>query len=176
VDHVDAQLVLTLACFLGLGPAEIAGLEWGDVDADWIHTRRNRMQGAVTTTKNKWRAASLPIIDPVRVPLVLWRAKCEDTSDGAWSFSDLHNLVGRVIKPHVKGDRECVRCEQVPKASGVTWARLYARRRGACTMVIEANEGDAAVAQRLLRHKTMDRWTLHCDTAGLQQGHLREGV
>ena len=28
VDHVDAQLVLTLACFLGLGPAEISGLQW----------------------------------------------------------------------------------------------------------------------------------------------------
>ena len=32
VDHVDAQLVLALSCFLGLGPAEIAGLQWGDVD------------------------------------------------------------------------------------------------------------------------------------------------
>ena len=33
VDHVDAQLVLSLACFLALGPAEIAGLRWEDIDA-----------------------------------------------------------------------------------------------------------------------------------------------
>src|SRR5437660_1369151 len=119
IDHVDAQLVLTLACFLGLGPAEISGLQWGDIDKTSIHIRRNRMQGEVTTTKNKWRAASLPIIDHVRVPLELWRAKCEDTSDGGWLVPDLHNLVGRVIKPHVQGKRQCVRCGKVPKASGV---------------------------------------------------------
>src|SRR5215469_8986313 len=42
VDHVDAQLVLALSCFFGLGPAEIAGLQWGDVDPDWINIRRNK--------------------------------------------------------------------------------------------------------------------------------------
>ena len=84
VDHVDAQLVLALACFLGLGPAEIAGLQWGDLDASSIHIRRNRMQGVVTTTKNKGRAASVPIIDQVRVPLELWRRKCEATANGDW--------------------------------------------------------------------------------------------
>src|ERR1700686_330278 len=97
VDHVDAQLVLALACFLGLGPAEISGLQWGDVDANSIHIRRNRMQGEVTTTKNKWRAASVPIIDQVRVPLELWRGKCEAKADGDWLFGDLHNMVARVI-------------------------------------------------------------------------------
>ena len=89
------------------------------------------MQGEVTTTKNKWRAASVPIIDEVGVPLELWRGKSEETADGAWLVPDLHNLVGRVIKPHVKGDHECVRCEKIPEASGVTWAGLYAGRRGA---------------------------------------------
>ncbi len=42
VDHADCQLVIALACFLGLGPAEISGLQWGDIDTDWIHVRRNR--------------------------------------------------------------------------------------------------------------------------------------
>jgi hypothetical protein len=37
----------------------------------------------------------------------------------------------------------------------VTWKGLYAGRRGACT-VIEATGGNYAVAQELLRHKTMD--------------------
>jgi integrase len=155
VDHVDAQLVLALACFLGLGPAEIAGLQWGDVDADWIHIRRNKHLGQVDTPKTTERAAPVPIIDQVRVPLELWRGKCVDTSDGAWMIADLHNMINRVIKPHVKGEKECVRCHETPKASGVKWKGLYAGRRGACTAIIEATNGNYAVAQALLRHKRM---------------------
>ena len=33
---------------------------------------------------------------------------------------------------------------------------LYASRRGACTAIIEATGGNYAVAQAVLRHKTMD--------------------
>jgi integrase len=175
VDHVDAQLVLTLACFLALGPAEIAGLQWGDVDATSIHIRRNRMQGEVSTTKNKWRATWVPIIDQVRVPLELWRKKCDDTSDGVWLIPDLHNLVGRVIKPHVIGDRQCVRCEATPKASGVKWAGLYAGRRGACTMVVERTGGNVGVAQRLLRHKTADT-TQRVYNKGISDKGFSEGM
>src|SRR5260370_37876 len=119
VDHVDAQLVMALACFLGLGPAEIAGLQWGDVDENWIHIRRNKHLGQVDTPKTTERAAPVPIIDHVRVPLEFWRGRCADTSDGAWMIADLHNLIWRVIKPHVKGEKECVRCHETPKASGV---------------------------------------------------------
>ncbi|HUD67647.1 MAG TPA: hypothetical protein VMQ17_23900 [Candidatus Sulfotelmatobacter sp.] len=161
VDHVDAQLVLTLACFLGLGPAEISGLQWGDIDNNSIHIRRNRMQGTVTTTKNKWRAASLPIIDQVRVPLTLWRAKCEATADGGWLISDLHNLVGRVIKPTVK-------------KAGLPWHGLYAGRRGAVTMVIEAT-GNVGVAQRLARHKTADT-TLRVYNKGISEKGFQGGM
>jgi integrase len=157
VDHVDAQLVIALSCFLGLGPAEVAGLQWGDVDKDWIHIRRNKpSHGKVGPPKTKERMAPVPIIDQVRVPLELWRAKCENTAPDAWVIPDLPNMLNRVIKPHVMGERECERCEKTPKASGVTWKGLYAGRRGACTAVIEATGGNYAVAQALLRHKTMD--------------------
>lgn len=154
VDHVDCQLVLALACFLGLGPAEISGLKWSDIDNEWIHIRRNRVQGTVTTPKTKERMQAVPIIDAVRVPLELWRAKSEDTNGEAWVFSDLHNMTQRVIKPHVRGDRECKRCGKTPAAARVAWKGLYSGRRGAATMVIEQT-GNAAVAQRLLRHKSM---------------------
>ena len=36
------------------------------------------------------------------------------------------------------------------------WKGLYAGRRGACTAVIGATGGNYAVAQALLRHKTID--------------------
>jgi integrase len=157
VDHVDAQLVLALSCFLGLGPAEVAGLQWGDVDADWINIRRNKpSHGKVGPPKTKERMAPVPIIDSVRVPLELWQKKCDNTAPDAWVIPDLPNMINRVIKPHVMGGRECDRCEKTPKASGVTWKGLYAGRRGACTAVIEATGGNYAVAQALLRHKTMD--------------------
>ena len=169
-----ALQALALACFLGLGPAEIAGLKWGDIDKHSIHIRRNRMQGKVGTTKNKWRMASIPIIDQVRVPLELWRQQATATADSDWLISDLHNLIGRVIKPHVKGDKECVRCEKTPKASGVEWHGLYAGRRGAVTMVIEMT-GNVAVAQRLARHKTADT-TLRVYNKGISEKGFSDGM
>ncbi len=158
VDHVDAQLALAFACFLGLGPAEISGLQWGDVDADWIHIRRNKpAHGKVGPPKTAEHMAPVPLIDQVRVPLELWRAKCENVSGEAWIITDLPNLIliNRVIKPHVLGLVECVRCEKTPKVSGVTWRGLYSGRRGAITAVIEATNGNYAVAQALARHKSM---------------------
>jgi integrase len=157
VDHVDAQLVLALSCFLGLGPAEISGLQWGDVDVDWIHIRRNKpSHGKVGPPKTKERMAPVPIIDQVRVPLELWRAKAENPNGENWVIADLPNMINRVIKPHVMGGRICDRCEKTPEASTVTWKGLYAGRRGACTAIIEATGGNYAVAQAVLRHKTMD--------------------
>jgi integrase len=97
---------------------------------------------------------AVPIIELVRVPLELWRAKAEDTDGETWVFSDLHNMIQRVIKPHVRGDRECKRCVKTPATAQVAWKGLYSGRRGAATMVIEQT-GNAAVAQRLLRHKSM---------------------
>ena len=158
VDHVDAQLVIALSCFLGLGPAEIAGLQWGDVDPEWIHIRRNKpvhANGKVGPPKTKERMAPLPIIDHVRVPLQLWREKSEATGDGDWVISDLPNMLNRVILPHVKGEKMCVPCGSVPQPSNVQWKGLYAGRRGAVTAVIEATNGNYAVAQAMARHKSM---------------------
>jgi hypothetical protein len=45
----------------------------------------------------------------------------------------------------------------IPKLNnGLRWKGLYAGRRGACTAIIEATNGSYAVAQAVLRHKTMD--------------------
>jgi integrase len=96
VDQVDAQLVIALSCFLGLGPAEVAGLQWEDVDADWIHIRRNKpSHGKVGPPKTKERMAPVPIIDHVRVPLELWRAKCESADGENWVIVDLPNMINR---------------------------------------------------------------------------------
>ncbi|MBI3476678.1 MAG: hypothetical protein HY010_13175 [Acidobacteria bacterium] len=161
VDHVDCQLVMALSCFLGLRPGEIAALRWEDFDKESVHIRRSVVRGIVDVPKTAESIAPLPLIDQVRVPLVLWRKKSGNRKEGYVFESrngtpvDLHNLIARVIKPHVEGKKECEICDKVPKKSGVQWKTLYAGRRGACTAAIEATNGNYAVAQALLRHKSM---------------------
>ena len=156
VEHVDAQLVLSLACFVGLRRGEIAGLKWEDCDGAWIHIRRSLSDGEVGTPKSKAALAPVPLLDQVRVPLELWRAKCGGKTQG-WMFHedgplDINNMVNRVIIPHVNGVNQCVPCKKTPTPSGVTWQGLHAGRRGTGTMVIAAT-GNIAVAQAMLRHE-----------------------
>jgi integrase len=148
VDHVDAQLVMALACFLGLRPSEIAGLRWEDFEQNWLHIRRGVIRGRIDVPKTPESVASLPMIGQVRIPLELWRLKCGNPRSG-WVFEnrnggpiDLHNLVNRVIIPTLKAAR-------------IPWKGTYAGRRGACTATIEATGGNYAVAKALLRHKSM---------------------
>jgi integrase len=159
-DHADCQLVLALACFLGLRPGEIAALKWSDIDGGWLHVQRSVVRGNVDRPKTRESIAKLPIVDAVRVPLELWRQKSESAE--GWVFGsrnntpvDLHNMIARIIMPHLEGTRKCVECKTVPKLTNeVKWKGLYAGRRSAATNVIEQTGGDFAVAQQLLRHKS----------------------
>ena len=172
IEHIDCQLVMALACFLGLRPGEIAALRWEDFDAEDVHIRRAVVRGVVGTPKTAESIASLPLPAQVTIPLELWRrAQTQagvNTTDG-WVFPsrdgtpvDLHNLTARVIRPHIEGPAyqlrgkavQCIRCQCVPELSGVRWKTLYAGRRGAATAVIEANNGNLAIGQALLRHKS----------------------
>ena len=203
VDHVDCQLVMALSCFLGLRPGEIAALKWEDFDTenDLVHIRRSVVRGVVGTPKTPESLAALPLPAQVRIPLGLWRQAVErektelkakgleDESNGYVFESrngtpvDLHNLAARVIRPHVEGShykihgkaQECIRCNKVPKASGCEWKTLYAGRRGAATAVIEANNGNLAIGQALLRHKSQTTTALFYKKAITPQA-LRNGI
>lgn len=160
VDHVDCQLIMALSCFLGLRPGEIAALKIEDFDTGYVHVRRSVVRGVVGEPKTVESVRDLPLLDAVRVPLELWRRKCGRT--GGWLFEsrngtpvDLHNVIRRVIVPHVEGKRSCVLCDRTPKASGVVWKSMYSGRRGAITAIIEATNGNYAVAQALAGHKRM---------------------
>jgi len=161
VAHVDCQLIMALSCFLGLRRGEIAALRWEDFDATHVHIRRAVDKfGQVDTPKTAESIASLPLIDQVRVPLELWRRQSKRPKEG-WVFGsrnatpvDLHNLAVRVLRPHLQGG-DCVRCDRKLKKSRVRWKGFHAGRRGACTAVVEATGGNYAVAQALLRHRSM---------------------
>jgi integrase len=166
VDHVDCQLIMALACFLGLRPNEIAALRWEDFDAEWLHIRRGYVRGKLDVPKTPESMAPIPLIAQVRIPLKLWRRTSGNPTEG-WLFPsngtlpaeriiapemkqfaggpsplDLHNLIGRVIIPTLK-------------AKKIRWKTLKAGRTGACTNTIERSNGNYALAQALLRHKSM---------------------
>ena len=148
VDHVDCQLVMALACFLGLRPGEIAALRWEDFDDDYVHIRRAIAAGVIGTTKTPESVASLPLLGRVRLFLNLWHEKCGRPKVG-WVFENerrnpinLKDVVRRIIRPIVEG-------------AGLKWKSIYAGRRGAGTAVIGLTGGNYAAAQELLRHKHM---------------------
>jgi len=163
VDHADCQLVIALSCFLGLRPSEIAGLRWEDFDPDTVHIRRGVVNGVVAPLKTIESAASLPLVDSrILIPLELWRQQETKRKKQAMGYVfeasngspvQMNNLLNRVLKPHILGNRVCIRCEKTPEPSKVQWKGLYAGRRGACTAVVETS--NANVAQALLRHKSM---------------------
>lgn len=159
-DHADAQLVMALGFFEGLRPSEIAGLQWGDIDQQFIHVRRAVVRSHVGGTKTPESEASVPLIEPVRTMLGLWAAK---SAPRKWVFenrdggpADLHNLVNRVVLPHVRGKGLCDQCKKVPKKPEpkAEWKGLYAARRGGSTALVELT-GDLLASQGLLRHKSL---------------------
>jgi integrase len=159
VAHVDCQLVLSLACFLGLRPGEIAALKWEDFDTESVMIRRSVVRGVVGTPKTAESLATLPLPIQVKIPLELWRQKSGRSEGYVFESKngtpvDLHNLTSRVIVPHVEGKTKCIPCGETPKPSGVAWKTLYAGRRGAGTNVIESNNGNLSIGQALLRHKS----------------------
>ncbi len=154
VEHVDCQLIVALAFFLGLRPGEIQGLRWEDIDSDpdeqglrWIHIRRAVARNVIGETKTTSSVASLPLIAPVLIPLNLWRQKSGNKTEG-WIFPngrgkpvDLRSVIGRTIVPTLT-------------AKKIEWKTLYAGRRGAATILTQLT-GDALAAKELLRHKNI---------------------
>lgn len=130
-------------------PGEIAGLRWEDFDNECVHIRRSVVRGHLDTPKTQESIADLPLVDPrILMPVKIWWEKCGQPREGfvfqnadGSHLHDLGNLLGKRIRPIVKAAR-------------MEWKGLYAGRRGACTAVIEIT-GSAAVAQQLLRHKSM---------------------
>jgi integrase len=149
VDHVDGQLVMALCFFLGLRKGEIQGLQWSDIDGGYLHVRRNitramRTVRAVTTPKTKKSVRSLPLIQPVKGLLSLWRAKCD--SGQVWLFQnergtsqDLDSLAARIIKPALAKEK-------------LGWKGFHAGRRGLGTELRQIT-GNSTAGRDVLGHE-----------------------
>lgn len=143
VDHIDCQLIMALSFFAGLRKGEIAGLQWGDVDGKFIHVRRALSRCEVGTPKTKKSLRSIPIIQPVKGLLLLWRAK---NPDGVWLFQsergtplDLGTLAVKVIKP------------ALTKAK-LEWKGFHAGRRGLGTELRKIT-GNSTAGRDVLGHE-----------------------
>ena len=172
--HADCQLVMALACFLGLRPGEITGLQWGDArtdaDGNWLHIERSVVRGIEGKPKTKSSMRKLPMIARVRHYWDAWR-KMQQDNTALWVFPNaagdgtiaLHNLEWRIIIPTLK-------------AKGLEWKSFYAGRRCAATFIIEETGGNYVLAQALLGHKsmktTLDVYKKTMTPAGFQKGML----
>jgi integrase len=144
VDHVEGQLVMALSFFLGLRKGEIQGLQWGDIDGDYIHIRRAITRNHISTPKTKKSVRSLPLIQPVKGLLSLWRPKCK--SEQVWLFQnergtsqDLDALAARIIKPALIKEK-------------LEWKGFHAGRRGLGT-VLRQITGNSTAARDVLGHE-----------------------
>jgi integrase len=153
VEHPECQLVMALAYFLGLRKGEIQALQWGDVDEDFVHVRRNITKGVgglhTTTPKTKKSVRDVPLIQPVRGLLTLWRSK---NPDGVFvCSSNLTTLSKVVIIPTLR------------KAK-LTWRGYHAGRRGLGTKMRELT-GNSNAGRDLLGHSTSQITEAHYEAA-----------
>lgn len=146
VEHVDCQLIMALCFFLGLRKGEIQGLQWGDIDieAGWLHVRRAITRRIVGTPKTKKSIRSLPLIQPVKGLLLLWRAKCEP--EHVWVFQterktpiELKDTAKHVIRPALE-------------KAGCEWKAFHAGRRGLGTW-LRKETGNSTAGRDVLGHE-----------------------
>lgn len=144
VDNVAAQTVMALAWFAGLRKGEIQGLQWADVDDKFIHVRRAFSRGVVGVPKSKKSVRAVPLIQPVRGLLMLWRSKA---GDGVWVFANtsggamnLDLFATKVIKPALK-------------KNNIEWKGYHAGRRGLGTE-LRSITGNSTAGRDMLGHTT----------------------
>jgi integrase len=138
VNHVDAQLLMALTFFAGLRRSELQGLQWNDIDAEFIHVRRATVRGVVGAPKTKKSARAIPIVEQLRIPLALWKLK---SGDGVFLFDeDLGVLAKRAIIPTLE-------------KAGLPWHGYHAGRRGLGTTLRELT-GNSNAGRDVLGHTT----------------------
>jgi integrase len=151
VDHPQAQLLVALCGFLGTRPSEANGIQWSDIDQDFIHLRRGIVHRVIDDLKTAGSVRSLPIIEPIRTLLAL-----QPVPHGIWVFQNRYNenpqyfgdMVRTVIRPAIE------KWNASHDASRqLVWKSLYGLRRTAASTLWSLTKSVEA-SQQLLGHTT----------------------
>jgi integrase len=144
VDRVDCQLIMALSYFLGLRKGEIQALQWGDIDEEWLHVRRAVGRGEVGTTKTEKGVRTLPLIAPVKIPLLLWKEQRK--KDAVWVFQNergrslsMDFVAAKIIRPALEKNK-------------VEWKGFHAGRRGTGT-ILRKLTGNSTAGRDVLGHE-----------------------
>jgi integrase len=148
-------LIMALSFFAGMRKGEIQGLQWSDIDETFIHVRRAFSRGVVGPPKSKRALRPIPIIQPVRGLLALWREK---KGNGVWLFPnsegnawDMADFSNRIIKPALRKE-------------GLEWKGFHAGRRGLGTE-LKRLTGNSVAGQNVLGHTTARTTEQHYEHA-----------
>lgn len=144
VDHVDFQLMMGLSWFCGLRKGEIAGLQWDDIDGNFVHVRRAHVKGVVGTPKTLKSVRAVPLIAPLRLLVGLWQAK--GTGQG-WVFP------GEAGQPRNIGKAGTRYIRPILLAADVPWKGFHAGRRGLGT-ALRSLTGNSNAGRDVLGHAT----------------------
>ena len=171
-----ARVMIALAGYCGLSKSEIAGLNWEAYDGKGeISVTSSVVNGVRGETKTEARKNSVPVIQPVRELLDLYRLRLGDPETGELPKTgvmfatenhtpiDLKNIYARRIEPILSA---CAECGESKKKHGVKdheyrrrpeavqWRGWHAFRRGLGSNLNELGVPDLTI-QRILRHSNV---------------------
>ncbi len=141
--NLQAAAAVALCYFAALRPAEARGLKWEDYNGEELQVRRSVWRNRIGATKTEESAASVPVIEPLRVLLERLRSQSAGEyllSNSAGKPLSLDSLNIRVITPALK-------------AAGIEWKGYYPCRRGISSLVTDTSK-NALNSTGLLRHST----------------------
>ena len=143
VENLQAAAAVALCYFAALRPAEARGLKWEDYNGEELQVRRSVWRNRIGATKTEDSAASVPVIEPLRV--LLERLRSQTTGEYILSNSagkpiSLDSLNVRVIAPALK-------------SAGIEWRGYYPCRRGISSLITDTSK-NALNSTGLLRHST----------------------
>lgn len=116
------RAVVSLLCYAGLRPQEVAALRWSDVRASTLHVARAQGQAGTKSTKTR-QTRTVPILAPVREDLDALEPISEwliASPRRAGPPMDAHNWSGRVWRPAVRQ----LHLEHTPYEGRHTYASL----------------------------------------------------
>jgi integrase len=171
IQHESTRVIIALAGYCGLSRSEIQGLCWEayDTDNSEIAVISSVVHGKRGNPKTEARKNSVPLIQPVRELLDLYRLRLGNPVSGVMFATacgtplDLHNVFCDRIDPVLNACEQCGKAraahrredhEYKRRSDLVAWHGWHAFRRGLASNLYDLGLPDLLI-QRILRHSNV---------------------